>query len=109
MQLTFFDAGQLTARLDLESAEQTSDGQGGVTQSHAVAASLWARIEPISAEVEELGHGERQQITHRIWVRHSNVVQPGLRFRKGSRVFAIRTVHDPDETGRYLICRATEQ
>lgn len=109
MQLTFFDAGQLTARIDLESGQETTDGQGGVTRSHAVTASLWARIEPVSAEVEELGHADRQCITHRIWVRHSSAVQPGLRFRKGSRLFAIQTVHDPDDSGRYLVCRTTEQ
>ena len=85
------------------------DGQGGVTRSHAVAASLWARIEPVSAERAETGHAERQAITHRIWIRHSTAVTPGLRFRKGARIFAIQTVHDPDDSGRYLVCRATEQ
>jgi SPP1 family predicted phage head-tail adaptor len=109
MQLTFFDAGQLTARLDLESDVASSDGQGGLTLRHAVTASLWARIEPIAADIEELGHAERERVTHRIWIRHSDVVKPGLRFRKGARIFAIRTVHDPDESGRYLVCRATEQ
>ena len=109
MPLTFFDAGQLTARLDLESAVETPDGQGGVTQSHAVTASLWARIEPVAAETAELGHVERQAITHRIWMRYSEAVRPGMRFRKGTRLFAIRTVHDPDDTGRYLVARVTEE
>jgi SPP1 family predicted phage head-tail adaptor len=109
MQLTFFDAGQLTARLDLESILDTPDGQGGVTQSHAVAASLWARIEPLQDDSAELGNVERQAVTHRIWIRHSDSVKPGARFRKGARIFAIRTVHDPDESGRYLVCRVTEE
>jgi SPP1 family predicted phage head-tail adaptor len=108
MALTFFDAGQLTARLDLESAVETADGQGGITQSHAVAASLWARIEPVAADLTELGHTERQTVTHRIWIRHSDLVAPGMRFRKGTRIFTIRTVHDPDDRRRYLVCRATE-
>jgi SPP1 family predicted phage head-tail adaptor len=108
MPLTFFDAGQLTARLDLESAVDVPDGQGGVTESHAIAASLWAKIEPVSADIAELGHVERQAVTHRIWIRHTDVAQPGMRFRKGSRLFTIRTIHDPDESGRYLICRVTE-
>ncbi|MBL0371072.1 phage head closure protein [Rhizobium sp. KVB221] len=108
MLLTFIDAGQLTARLDLESAVETPDGQGGVTLSHAVTASLWARIEPVGAEIEELGHTERQTVTHRIWIRHSDLIAPGQRFRKGTRIFDIRTLHDPDESGRYLVCRVTE-
>jgi SPP1 family predicted phage head-tail adaptor len=108
MGLTFFDAGQLTARLDLESVSDASDGQGGVTQNHAVAASLWARIEPVAADVVELGHVERQAVTHRIWIRHTDLVAPGMRFRKGTRIFTIRTVHDPDDRRRYLVCRTTE-
>jgi SPP1 family predicted phage head-tail adaptor len=109
MQLTFFDAGQLTARLDLESPVEVPDGQGGVTVSHAVAASLWARIEPVAATSDELGHVERQSITHRIWIRHTDAVAPGMRFRKGARVFAIRTIHDPDESGRYLVALVSEE
>jgi SPP1 family predicted phage head-tail adaptor len=108
MLTRFFDAGQLTARLDLESAVETPDGQGGVTRSHTVAASLWARIEPVADTVAETGGVERQTITHRIWIRWSSVVQPGMRFRKGARLFVIRTLHDPDETGRFLVCRVTE-
>jgi SPP1 family predicted phage head-tail adaptor len=108
MNMTFLDAGQLTARLDLESDVETPDGQGGVTVSHAVESSHWARVEPVAAEHAELGHVERQSVTHRIWVRHAGGIVVGKRFRKGSRTFDILTVHDPDETGRYLVCRVKE-
>ena len=108
MNMTFLDAGQLTARLDLETEVETPDGQGGVTVSHAVESSHWARIEPVSAELAELGHVERQNATHRIWIRHAAGVVAGKRFRKGARVFEIVTVRDPDETGRYLVCRVKE-
>lgn len=108
MNMTFLDPGQLTARLDLESAVETPDGQGGATLGHAVESSHWARVEPVTAELVELGHVERQTVTHRIWIRHAANVVPGKRFRKGARVFDIVTVHDPDETGRYLVCRVVE-
>jgi SPP1 family predicted phage head-tail adaptor len=108
MKRTFLDAGQLTARLDLESSIETPDGQGGVTVSHAVESSIWARIEPVSAAREELGHVDRQVVTHRIWTRHIEGVASGKRFRKGDRIFEIRTVHDPDERGRYLVAHVTE-
>jgi len=108
MNLTFIDAGQLTARLDLESRLELPDGQGGVTVSHAVEAALWARIEPVAAVEEEVGHVDRQVVTHRIWIRHRQGVKPGMRFRKGSRIFEIRTVHDPDERGGYLVAQVTE-
>lgn len=108
MNLTFLDAGQLTARLDLESAVEIPDGQGGVTVSHAVESSHWGRLEPVSAEHAELGHVWRQSVTHRIWIRHAAGIGIGKRFRKGARVFDIVTAHDPDETGRYLVCRVRE-
>ena len=108
MNLIFLDAGALTARLDLESRVETPDGQGGVTVSHAVESSLWARIEPVSVTREELGHVDRQAVTHRIWFRHLDGASAGKRFRKGGRVFEIRTVHDPDERGRYLVAHVRE-
>jgi head-tail adaptor len=47
-------------------------------------------------------------VTHRIWFRRIEGVNVGMRFRKGSRIFEIRTVHDPDERGRYLVAHVTE-
>ena len=108
MNLTFLDAGQLTARLDLETPVETPDGQGGVTVSHALVSSHWARIEPVSAELVEVGHAERQAVTHRIWIRRSDGISAGRRFKNAARIFDILTVHDPDETGRYLVCRVRE-
>ena len=108
MRLTFIDPGQLTVRLDLESAVELPDGQGGVTLSHAVESSHWGRIEPVSAAREELGHVDRQTATHRVWVRRAAAVAAGKRFRKGGRVFEILTVRDPDERGRYLVCQVKE-
>jgi SPP1 family predicted phage head-tail adaptor len=108
MQTTLFDPGQLTARLDLESPVDISDGQGGVTRSYTVAATLWARIEPVTADLIEIGEVERQNVTHRIWLRHADAIVSGMRFRKGARLFWIRTVHDPDDRRRYLVCRVTE-
>jgi SPP1 family predicted phage head-tail adaptor len=108
MNVTFFDAGQFTARLDLETPVETPDGQGGVTVSHELESSHWARLEPVTTELAELGHVGRQAVTHRVWVRHAAGVVAGKRFRKGSRLFEVLTVHDPDETGRYLVCRVRE-
>ena len=108
MNTTFLDAGQLTARLDLEAPLEESDGQGGATVSHVVLSSHWARIEPVSAELAELGHVDRQAVTHRVWIRFAEGVVAGRRFRKGGRLFGIVTAHDPDETGRYLVCRVRE-
>jgi SPP1 family predicted phage head-tail adaptor len=104
----FFDPGQMTARLALETPRDVPDGQGGATTTWQEIAALWARIEPVSTVQAELASGEAGTITHRIWIRHRGDVQAGDRFRKGNRVMMIKLVHDPDETGRYLVCRCEE-
>ncbi|MCD2177486.1 phage head closure protein [Rhizobium sp. C1] len=108
MNMTFLDPGQFTARLDLEAATPTPDGQGGAALAWTVAASLWARIEPTSFTFTETAGQMRGQLTHRIWIRARQDVAEGMRFRKGARVFTIRAVRDPDETGRYLVCLCEE-
>lgn len=106
--VTFFDPGQMTVRLDLEAADSVPDGQGGASMIWSIAASMWARVEPVSTVIGEEGSAETGTITHRIWVRFREDIAAGQRFRKGGRVFAVRLVRDPDETRRYLVCRCEE-
>lgn len=108
MNMTFLDPGQFTARLDLEAATPTPDGQGGAALAWTAAASLWARIEPSNFSFNEVAGQMRGQLTHRIWIRARDGVSEGMRFRKGARVFTIRAVRDPDESGRYLVCLCEE-
>jgi SPP1 family predicted phage head-tail adaptor len=107
--VTFFDPGQMTARLDLERPETEPDGQGGAVVTWTVTASLWARIEPVSFVVAEEAAAENATITHRIWVRHRGDIAAGQRFRKGARIFTVKLVRDPDETARYLVCQCEEK
>ena len=108
MPVIFFDPGQMTARLDLERPQAVPDGQGGGMLAWTVAASLWARIEPVSAVIAEEASAAAGRITHRIWVRFRDDVAAGQRFRKGDRIFLVRLVRDPDETRRYLVCQCEE-
>lgn len=107
--VVFFDPGQMTARLDLETPQTVPDGQGGATVSFDVVASLWARIEPVSFLVTEEAASERGTISHRIWVKFREDITAGQRFRKGTRVFVVKLARDPDETRRYLVCQCEEE
>ena len=108
MPVLFFDPGQMTARLDLETPQEVPDGQGGATSGWTLTASLWARIEPVSTQVTEEASAETGRITHRIWLRFRSDVSAGQRLRKGGRIFRVKVVQDPDETGRYLVCQCEE-
>ncbi len=108
MPALFVDPGFLRAELALEAASLTPDGLGGHAESWAETATVFARIEPVSA-ASVFGAGQTlETVTHRITLRWRDGVASGMRFSKAGRIFAIVTVHDPDETGRYLVCRVRE-
>jgi SPP1 family predicted phage head-tail adaptor len=107
--VVFFDPGRMTARLDLEAPAPLSDGQGGAVVEWQARSSLWARIEPVSFVVTETGMARIGTVSHRIWIGFRQGVEPGMRFRKGARLFAIGLVRDPDETARYLVCHCEEE
>lgn len=108
MAATFLDPGQMTARLVLEAPQAVPDGQGGETTGWVPVASLWARIEPASTAVGEEASAETGTISHRIWIGFRDGIAAGQRFRKGTRLFAVKLMRDPDETGRYLVCQCEE-
>jgi SPP1 family predicted phage head-tail adaptor len=109
MRSVFLDPGQMTARLDLEAPEETSDGQGGATVAFTSVASLWGRIEPVSEIREEQAGADIFMLTHRICLRFRSDIQSGMRLRKGERVFTIGAWRDPDERGNYLVCLCEEE
>ncbi|QXC51356.1 phage head closure protein [Agrobacterium salinitolerans] len=109
MNLVFLDPGRLTARLELEVRTETPDGQGGAAESWSFLRSLWAAIEPLSEACHERASAEGVTITHRVWLAYRGDIDPGMRFRKGRRILAIRAVIDPDETRRFIVCRCEEE
>jgi SPP1 family predicted phage head-tail adaptor len=108
MSAVMFDPGQMTARLQLERQVETSDGQGGASVSFEPVGLVWACIEPLGESREERAGAEIVTLTHRIWLRFRAGLAGGMRLRKGKRIFAIRSLRDPDETGRYLLCLCEE-
>lgn len=108
MKVEFIDPGQLRHEVALESAALTTDGLGGHIESWTEVATVFARIEPIGA-TSEFGAGQtRETATHRFTIRHRGDVASGMRFKVNGPIFEILTVSDPDETGRYLVCRTRE-
>lgn len=106
--MEFIDPGMLHTELIVEDAIESGDGAGGVVRAWVEVATLFAHVEPVRARVR-YGADQRQvDITHRITMRHRADIFRRMRFRRGERVFAIETITDPDETGRYLVCETRE-
>lgn len=109
MQAIFIDPGAFRTELALEQAVLTPDGSGGHVEAWSELGLVFARVEPVSA-ASRFGAGQTlETLTHRITMRYRGDVRSGMRFRRHNRIFAIVTVHDPDDSGRYLVCRAREE
>lgn len=103
------DPGELRTELELEEASRTPDGAGGFTESWTQIATVFARLQPIVVRDRFGADQTIEEVTHRVTIRHRPDVASGMRFVMGDRILSILTVHDPDETGRYLVCRTREQ
>lgn len=113
MVLLPLDPGLMNTRLVLEVPQETSDGQGGVLTSWVAVTEVWAHVEPLVQGAVwhrqmELAGAERAVLSHRVTLRQRPDLQVGRRFRKGERVLNIRSLRDPDESGRFFLCDCEE-
>jgi len=108
MRAPFVDPGAMRSELSLQVQAETSDGMGGLHGAWTQIATVHARIEPLTQQSRFLADQTDAVLTHRIVMRFRADVASGMRLVKQARVFDILTVHDPDESGRYLVCRVRE-
>ncbi|WP_420408895.1 phage head closure protein [Hoeflea sp.] len=102
------DPGRLSARLRLETPAYEGDGQGGLTDEWTAVAEIWGRVEPLGATHREDAGALIAPVSHRVTIRHRQGVRHDMRFVFRGRLLLVRTVRDPDETRRYLICDCEE-
>lgn len=108
MRARRIDPGRLRLPLTLEAMTAVPDGAGGFAESWAALGTLYAALEPVKA-ARRLGADQAlPEVTHLVTLRARPDVASGMRFTTSGRVFAIETVHDPDETGRFLVCGVRE-
>lgn len=104
------DPGRLRHRVMLQSRTAAADGQGGeADEQWSDMARLSVMIETGAAErlVDEDRDGVRAQSM--VTLRYRNDVLPGMRFLYRGRVLMIRTVSDPGERFRWLVCACEEE
>ena len=109
MRARRIDPGRLRLPLTLEAMTAVPDGAGGFSESWTALATLSAALEPVAA-ARRLGADQALPIvTHVVTLRARPDLASGMRFVADGRVFSIETVYDPDETGRFLVCRVREE
>ena len=109
MTTLFVDPGAMRVELALEQCLALDDGMGGFTEEWLEIGLVFARIEPVSDRSFFVADQRQEEMTHRVVTRWRPDLASGMRLRKGARIFGILTVYDPDESGRYLVCRVKEQ
>lgn len=109
MATLFIDPGSLRTVLVLEAPQAMPDGLGGRSESWVEVATLFGHIEPLTARNRFGADQSMVAVTHQLTLRHRSGVRSGMRLRKSDRLFEIVTAHDPDETGRYLVCSVREE
>ena len=82
----------LRQHLVLEAPVDTPDAAGGLARRYVAAGSAWCAVTPLKASDAPLADAPALAITH----------------REGDRVLDIRTVFDPDERRRALVCLCQE-
>lgn len=109
MRGRFIDPGMLRVPLELENVVQTATDSGGLEEIWQEVATVMAHIEPAAGQHLFGADRHLERASHRITIRHRPDVASGQRFARGVRRFLILTASDPDETGRYLVCRTREE
>lgn len=105
----FVEPGALRTELALEEAALQPDGMGGHGETWSETGLVFARVEPVRV-ASLFGAGQSlETVTHRITMRYREGLRSGMRLKRRDRHFVIETVHDPDETGRYLVCMTREE
>jgi SPP1 family predicted phage head-tail adaptor len=103
------DPGQLNRRLLLEAPAITPDGAGGVVRTYQTLTTVWAALLPVSARREVVADGGGSTATHRVIIRSGPEVTTRHRFRAGTRIFTILSLHDRDGEGRFLEIEVQER
>jgi len=100
--------GRMRHRIRIEQPVSTPDGAGGSSVTWTEIATAWAALRPLSADEIVDGDGLAQRITHDVVLRFRPGVTAAMRFVSNGRVFALRSVMDPNETGIWLRCLVEE-
>ena len=97
------------SKATLQSRTQTLDAFGGMVESFSTARNFPCRIQPTSADEQDLYSREGQVVTAKAYVSAS--LAPGTNDRVvfNSRTFYIRGILNPDEANMYKVVYLEEQ
>lgn len=100
--------GQMRYQVKLQSPTNTTDTGGGIAQTWALVANLWANIKPISGR-ETFRQGQIQDsTTHEVYIRYRTDIYTKYRILYGTRSFNIKHIKNMDERKRFMLLSCEE-
>lgn len=101
-------ACQLRNQIVIQTNTLTVDGIGGNTETWATFATVWARIEPLSANQVFFSESLQHRVTHKITIRDLASLSSKMRISFDSRIFYIKSFRDLLEKNRFTEIMAEE-
>lgn len=102
-------AGRLNKRVILQTVSNAADGRGGVTETWADTATLWAHVEEIAGSERYEANQIASNLTHRVTIRYRTAVIPQQRVKYGTRILKIVSVVNPDQRNEMLELMCSEE
>lgn len=99
---------KMDRRVTVQAITQTTDSQGGFTESWADVISLWASIEPMSDYEKFQAQQLQTNTTHKITIRYYSGITTKHRLLYGSRVFNIKGILNLNEQNAFMQLKCVE-
>tara|TARA_R110002074_G_scaffold254739_1_gene427124 strand:+ start:115 stop:435 length:321 start_codon:yes stop_codon:yes gene_type:complete len=102
-------ASSLRHRVSIQAESSAVDTYGEPTHSWATDETVWAMVEPLSGNEQDVGEGQTGIITHRVMMRYTANASPKKRLLFGSKVLGIVSVINGMERNEHLVLECKEQ
>jgi SPP1 family predicted phage head-tail adaptor len=99
---------KMDKRVSLQTVTQSTDSQGGYTDSWATTATVWASIEPLKGYEKYQAMQMETPITHKVMTRYDSRITTAKRLLYGSRIFNIKEAINEGEQNTFLRLLCTE-
>lgn len=96
------DVGAMRERVQIYSQTQTVDAAGSISTTWTLAATTWARVEPMGASAIVLANRDDAQRLYRMTIRYRTTITTNSQVRWRSRKFDVEGVLDPTEQRVFL-------
>ena len=102
-------ASSLRHRVSIQAESTAVDTYGEPTHSWSTDETVWAMVEPLSGNEQDVGEGQVGIITHRVMMRYTANASPKKRLLFGSKVLGIVTVINHMERDEHLVLECKEE